>query len=137
MNATELQQLVVDARDLVTARRVYGEPYEKNGLTVIPAASVRGGGGGGSGQHGDEEAGGGGGFGLAARPVGAWIVDGDNAMWKPAVDVNRIVLGGQIVALAAILVAGRLLAVHRGSEFGSHPRPRRRFGPSSKRMGRR
>jgi hypothetical protein len=44
-----------------------------------------------------------------ARPAGAWIIAGDDATWKPAVDVNRIVLGGQIVALAAIAVAGRVL----------------------------
>ena len=121
MNATELQQLVADARDIVAARRVYGDPYEKNGLTVIPAASVRGGAGGGAGQHGEEEAGSGGGFGLAARPVGAWIVEGEEATRKPAVDVNRIVLGGQIVTLAAILVGGRVLSARAVER-----RPRRR-----------
>ncbi len=30
------------ARDSLTVRRVYGEPYERNGVTVIPAASVHG-----------------------------------------------------------------------------------------------
>lgn len=110
MNTTELQQVISDARDLITARRVYGEPYEKNGLTMIPAASVRGGGGGGTGQHGDDDSGGGGGFGVTARPVGAWVIRGDEAKWEPAVDVTRIVLGGQIVALTALLVVGRVLS---------------------------
>ena len=55
------------------------------------------------------ESGGGGGFGLMARPSGAWIVEDGVVTWKPAIDVNRIVLGGQIVALAAILVSGRIL----------------------------
>jgi len=106
----ELQELLSGVRDAVTVKRVYGDPYEKNGLTVIPAATVRGGGGGGIGEHGDEEKGGGGGFGLNARPTGAWIIEADEVTWKPAIDVNRIVLGGQVIALAAILVAGRVLA---------------------------
>ena len=108
----ELQELISGARDVISVKRVYGEPYEKNGLTVIPAAAVRGGGGGGTGDHEEGESGGGGGFGVMARPAGAWIVEEGNATWKPAVDVNRIVLGGQMIALAAILVTGRVLLAH-------------------------
>jgi uncharacterized spore protein YtfJ len=105
----ELQELISGARDVVSVKRVYGDPYEKNGLTVIPAATVRGGGGGGMGDHEGVDSGGGGGFGLMARPSGAWIVEDGRATWKPAVDVNRIILGGQTIALAAILVTGRIL----------------------------
>ena len=39
------EDLVEGARDLITVKRVYGDPYEQDGMTVIPAASVRGGGG--------------------------------------------------------------------------------------------
>lgn len=105
----ELQELLDDARDVITVKRVYGEPYEKNGLTVIPAAAVRGGAGGGVGHQGGQEEGTGGGFGVAARPTGAWIIQDGKAEWKPAVDVNRIVRGGQLVAFAAIVVTGRVL----------------------------
>jgi hypothetical protein len=105
----ELQELLTGARDAVTVKRVYGEPYEKNGLTVIPAATVRGGGGGGGGHHGDDDEGSGGGFGLTAHPAGAWVIENGKADWKPAVDVNKIVAGGQLVALAAIFVTGRVL----------------------------
>jgi hypothetical protein len=104
----ELTELISDARDVISARRVYGDPYEKNGLTVIPAATVRGGGGGGMGDHEGGEAGTGGGFGLMARPSGAWIVEDGHATWKPAIDVNRIVLGGQTIALTAILAVSRV-----------------------------
>ena len=107
-----VQELLAETRDAVNARRVYGEPYEKNGLTIIPAAMVRGGGGGGGGDGADGDSGTGGGFGMTARPTGAWIIDAEGATWKPAIDVNRIVLGGQIVALTALLVAGRILAAH-------------------------
>ncbi len=108
----ELQELISGARDVISVKRVYGEPYEKNGLTVIPAATVRGGGGAGMGDHEGVDTGGGGGFGLMARPSGAWIVEDGRATWKPAVDVNRIVLGGQVIALTAILIRGRVLLAH-------------------------
>jgi hypothetical protein len=105
----ELQEMISGARDAVSVKRVYGDAYEKNGLTVIPAATVRGGGGGGVGDGENGESGRGGGFGLMARASGAWIDEDGHVTWKPAIDVNRIVLGGQVIALTAILVTGRLL----------------------------
>lgn len=108
----DVQELITGARDAVSVKRVYGEPYEKNGLTVIPAATVRGGGGAGQGEKEDGESGTGGGFGLTARPAGAWIIEDGHVNWKPAVDVNRVVVGGQVIALIAILVTGRILLIH-------------------------
>jgi uncharacterized spore protein YtfJ len=108
----EVQELISGVRDTVSVKRVYGDPYEKDGLTVIPAAVVRGGAGGGVGEHDGKETGKGGGYGVNVRPSGAWIIDGKAVTWKPAIDVNRIALGGQLIALAAILVTGRVLATH-------------------------
>jgi uncharacterized spore protein YtfJ len=100
----EVQEIVDGARDALTVKRVFGDPYEKNGVTVIPAASVRGGAGGGSGEGPEGNGkGGGGGFGLTARPAGAYVIRGDQVTWQPAVDVNRIILGAQVLALAALL----------------------------------
>ena len=45
----DLQQTLAHAQDAMTVKRVYGEPYERDELTIIPAAAVRGGGGGGEG----------------------------------------------------------------------------------------
>jgi uncharacterized spore protein YtfJ len=87
------------ARDAITVRRVYGEPYQEEGITIIPAANVMGGGGGGS----DPQGNGGGGFGVRARPAGAWVIKDGDAQWRPAVDVTRIALMGQIVAIVALL----------------------------------
>jgi uncharacterized spore protein YtfJ len=86
-----LSELLNTARDSLTVRRVFGEPYERDGVTVIPAAAVRGAGGGGGGkdEHGQE--GDGGGFVLTARPAGAYVVKDGEVSWQPAVDVNRIV----------------------------------------------
>jgi uncharacterized spore protein YtfJ len=95
---------VSTARDSITVKRVYGDAYERNGVTVIPAAAVFGGAGGGTGDQPDGSSGGGGGFGLGARPVGAYVVRGDQVTWQPAIDVSRVILGGQLLALAGFLV---------------------------------
>ena len=100
----DVKETIEAGRDSMTVRRVYGEPYERNGVTVIPAASVLGGAGGGSGDQPDGTTGGGGGFGLHARPVGAYVIRGDQVYWEPALDLNRVILGGQVVALVALLV---------------------------------
>jgi uncharacterized spore protein YtfJ len=101
----DVDELLRGAQDAIAAKRVYGEPVEREGVTVIPAASVRGGGGGG----GDNENNGGGGFGLMARPVGAYVIgpDGD-VRWKPAIDVQRMTLGWQVVSAIALLAVWSL-----------------------------
>jgi uncharacterized spore protein YtfJ len=95
-----VDQMWKGARDAVTVKRVYGEPVERDGVTVIPAAAVRGGAGGG----GDNEGNGGGGFGLAARPIGAYVIQDGSVRWRPAVDVNRVLL---LVAAVVLLLARR------------------------------
>ena len=83
---------------------MFGEPYEKNGVTVIPVARVKGGAGGGGGEGPDGQGkGSGSGFGMSARPVGAFLIQGNDLTWRPAVDVNRVVLGAQVVAVVALL----------------------------------
>ena len=106
----DVDELLKGAQESISARRVYGEPVERDGTTVIPAASVRGGGGGG----GDNENNGGGGFGLMARPVGAYVIkpDGD-VSWEPAIDVLRMTIGWQIVSGLAVLTAWSLLRRRR------------------------
>jgi len=96
MNALEVLN---QTKDAITVRRVYGDPYQQDGVTIIPAANVMGGGGGG----GDTEGNGGGGFGMSARPAGAWIVKDGEARWRPALDLNRVILMGQLVAIVALL----------------------------------
>lgn len=105
----DLQKMVDGVSDALTVRRVFGEPYAKNGVTVIPVADVRGGGGGGEGEDAEHSGGMGGGFGLSARPSGVFVIRGDEVAWKPAVDVNRIVLGSQIVAVIALLTVRKIV----------------------------
>ena len=49
------------------------------------------------------------GFGLSATPAGVYVLKDDKVSWQPAVDVNRVVLGGQLVALVALLVLRSLV----------------------------
>ncbi len=100
----QMEDLLQQARDLITVKRVFGEPYEKDGVMVIPVASVRGGGGGGSGDQGDGPKGTGGGMGISARPVGAYQIKDGELKWVPAIDVTRIAFFGQLVAVVALLV---------------------------------
>ena len=92
------QEVLKDAQDALSARRVFGEPVQADGATVIPVAIVGGGGGGGvkTGQEGV-------GFGMGAKPAGLFVVKDGEAKWKPAINVNHIVLGGELIALAGIL----------------------------------
>jgi uncharacterized spore protein YtfJ len=102
----DVRQTIEQAKDAMSVRRVFGEPYEKNGVTVIPAARVQGGAGGGGGEGPEGQGGGSGvGFGLNARPAGAFVIRGDDVDWRPAIDVNRVILGGQVIAVAALLLA--------------------------------
>jgi uncharacterized spore protein YtfJ len=93
-------KILDQVKEIVGGATVFGEPYEKDGLTVIPAATVAGGGGGGQ-QAGEQGAGGG--AGVQARPAGAFVIMGDEVSWVPAFDVNRAVLLSQLVLLVGLL----------------------------------
>jgi len=103
----KLDELMTTARESVTAKRIYAEPHEVDGVTVIAAASVTGGGGGGGGQDDDGHEAGGGGFGLRGRPAGAYVVKDGQVQWFPAFDVNRIFLGVCAVLIALLFTRGR------------------------------
>lgn len=106
----DLQQLLTQATDNITVRRVFGEPIERDGALVIPAAHVRGGAGGGTGTGKEGEgSSSGGGVGFRATPAGVYLVRDGEVTWHPAVDVNRIVLGGQLLGLALLLVLRSIL----------------------------
>lgn len=102
-----VDDVISTARDLITVRRVFGDPIEKDGVTLIPAAAVRGGGGGGEGESDEGDSSGfGGGFGLTARPVGAYQIKNGEVTWVPAADTTRVIILSQVVAVVALLVAG-------------------------------
>ena len=105
-------------REAMTVRGVFGEAYELDGVTVIPVARVSGGGGGGGGEgNGPDEEGGQGfgtGFGLTVQPDGVYEVRDGAVEWRPAVDVNRLAKGGQVLGgIVAVCLTLLLLRRHR------------------------
>ncbi|WP_406830275.1 hypothetical protein ABEG17_14930 [Pedococcus sp. KACC 23699] len=111
----DVDQLLSQITDDLTPRKVFGEPIERDGVMLVPVARVRGGAGGGSGgRDGDEGSGGGGG--MDAKGLGVFVVKDGNVSWQPAVDVTRLAIGGQVVAVVAALVIALVL----------RPRSRRR-----------
>jgi uncharacterized spore protein YtfJ len=117
------QQVLAGAQDALTVRRVFGDPIQTDGTTIIPVAVLRGGGGGGG--RNDVS---GVGFGVTARPAGVFAVRDDHITWRPAIDVNRIVLGGQLVGITALLTIGPPLVrwLLRNALRGDAPSPLKR-----------
>lgn len=113
---TKVEKIMEGARDTLTVQRVYGEPYEKDGVTFIPAAAVRGGGGGGEGEPSESTPGGaGGGFGMTARPVGAYQIKGDQVSWVPAADTTRVIVMSEVIVIVALLVLRSVVRARRKS----------------------
>lgn len=98
-----VEELLKGHRDAITVKRVFGEPIERDGVTVIPAAKVMGGGGGGSGGTIEQGEGSGSGFGMVAKPAGVYVIRGDEVKWRPAIDVNRILAGIFVIAVLGVI----------------------------------
>ncbi|MGW4210261.1 spore germination protein GerW family protein [Lentzea sp. NPDC004789] len=105
----KVDELIARTRDSLEAKKVYAEPYEKDGITVIAAATVSGGSGGGTGRDDKGQEGEGGGFGLTAKPTGAFVISGGEVRWEPAIDVNRLIATSGAIAIAALFVALRIV----------------------------
>jgi uncharacterized spore protein YtfJ len=105
----DIHEAIAKAQDAITVSRVYGEPYEGDGVVLIPAAEIRGGGGGGGGSDTRKESSGsGGGYGVKARPVGAYVIEGERVRWEPAVDVTGIAVRAMVTALGLAFLLRRL-----------------------------
>jgi uncharacterized spore protein YtfJ len=115
----DVNEVLNHARDAMTVKRVFGEPYEKDGLTIIPVANVVGGAGAGGGMgrvigeaageadtdaSGAAEAGYGMGYGVRATPAGVYVVKGGEVEWKPAMDMNGLAVQRALVAIVGLLV---------------------------------
>jgi uncharacterized spore protein YtfJ len=106
-----VEKMVSRSQDAATVGRVYGEPHEKDGTTVIPAARVSARGGSGAARGGEHS---GGGFRADAEPVGAFVIRNGGVEWKPVFDLNGTVRRGQLVGVVALLVIWALIKALRG-----------------------
>jgi len=115
----DVHEVLNHARDAMTVKRVFGDPYEKEGVVVIPVANVMGGAGAGGGPgvgaqpasageeavgEGTRDSGYGMGYGLRATPAGVYVIKGGEVEWKPALDMNRLTLQRAGVTIAALLI---------------------------------
>ncbi len=103
----KITDALTTASDAITVKRVFAEPYETDGLTVIAAAAVTGAAGGGSGTDPRGQQGEGGGFGAGARPVGAYVIRNGEAHWRPAIDANRIITMVGLIVVVYLLRRSR------------------------------
>ena len=131
----DVQTLLEQANDSITVKRVYGEPIERDGVLVIPAAMVAGGGGGGlgtgtgfgpDGEQQGEGTGTGGGWGVQARPVGAFVVRDGVVTWVPAIDWARMAFIGGLVVIAALLTRRSILQTRARAQAWEHRHRRKR-----------
>jgi uncharacterized spore protein YtfJ len=97
-----IEEIIGGVKDSLGVKRVFGDPVERDGVTVVPVASLRGAGGGGGGGT-DTDGGSGGGFVLRARPAGAYVIKNGEVAWHPALDLNRIIsLTGTVAIVTAL-----------------------------------
>jgi len=121
------EELMTKAGDQLSVRRVFGEPIERDGVTVIPVAVALGGGGGGGGTGPDGQ-GAGGGFGGIARGIGVYAISDGQVRFVPAIDV--VALSGIALLLTRTLTRAvrhdRRHAHHQLEPAGVARRPRPR-----------
>jgi uncharacterized spore protein YtfJ len=135
---TSVLDTLRQAVDGASAGRVFGEPVAQDGIILLPVAKVAGGGGGGGSgpaQQGSAEASGsGGGFGTSAKGLGVFVLKEGKVSWHPAIDVNRVVMGGQIVAVVALLVARSVLRDRRHGRRSMRASTRSLLGGSHRKL---
>ena len=101
----DLEKAYATLRTALSARTVYGDAIERDGVTVIPAATVFGGGGLGGNEaspDGPQVAGLGGGYGLVAWPAGALEIRGDAVRWHRAFDSTYFLVTALFVLSAIV-----------------------------------
>jgi uncharacterized spore protein YtfJ len=86
---------------------IFGEPVEREGVTVIPVGRARfgfGGGGGSGSREGDEGSGGGGGGGVAVNPVGYIELHDRTATFKRISSPTDLLAFVAAASLAALTI---------------------------------
>src|SRR3989475_12940926 len=92
-----VMDVVNETKAAMRASEVFGTPYEKNGVTIIPAARIAGGAGGGGGQQ--EPPAGGVGVCVSARPGRPVCFNGGVVRRQPARRTNQVIRMGAVVGV--------------------------------------
>jgi uncharacterized spore protein YtfJ len=103
-----IQEILDKASSKGDVRRVYGEPIERNGRTIIPVADIGFGFGFGSGSGGEgtqQGEGGGGGGKVSGKPVGYIEIAENGSEFKPIYDATKL---GTLVILGMTFLLWRV-----------------------------
>lgn len=109
-HTVDVQEMIAEMQEAASVGRVYGEPYEKDGASVIPVARVSARGGSGAARSGEHS---GGGFRVEAEPVGAYVIREGEVEWQPVFDLNAVVRRGQLVGGVALVVLWGVVRILR------------------------
>jgi uncharacterized spore protein YtfJ len=58
------------------------------------------------GEGAGEGGGGGGGYGLQVKPLGVYVISAEGTSWQPVLDLNKAIVGAQVVGIAFALALG-------------------------------
>lgn len=108
---TFVERIAESLGGAANAERIYGQPVERDGLTIIPVAKARYGFGGGGGKKAGEEGSGGGG-GMVLTPVGYIEIKQGESRFRSIRDpqnVVKIVAVGGAVALLTVRSVMKML----------------------------
>jgi uncharacterized spore protein YtfJ len=98
------EDILTRVGDQLGIRRVFGEPIERDGITVVPVAVAVGGGGGGTAP---DEQGTGGGFGGVVRGIGVYSISNGQVRFVPAIDTTALVAMGVLLSGLVLRAASR------------------------------
>jgi hypothetical protein len=110
----DVQEMISRMHDAAIVKRLYGDTYEKDGMTFLPAAWVGAQGGSGAARGGEHS---GGGLRVDAEPVGAYVIRDGKVKWQPVFDLSgviRRIRRGQLVGVVALVVLWTVVRVLRG-----------------------
>ena len=97
------EDILTRVGDQLAIERVFGEPIERDGVTVVPVAVAIGGGGGGTGPA---DQGNGGGFGGMVRGIGVYTIRDGRVRFIPAADTT-------VLAALFVLTVGIVARLRR------------------------
>ena len=98
------EDILTRVGDQLGIRRVFGEPIERDGITVVRVAVAVGGGGGGAAP---DEQGTGGGFGGVVRGIGVYSISNGQVRFVPAIDTTALVAIGVLLSGLVLRAASR------------------------------
>ena len=122
--ATFMERIAETLDGAARSSTVYGDPVERDGVTVIPVAKVQygfgGGGGEGKGHAGDHGEGAGGGGGVVAKPIGYIEMKNGESTFRPIHDRTSLALliaAGGVAGMLTFRGIAKLL--HHKEEIGA------------------